>query len=246
VSAGKPKPEGKLVVAVSSLLDENLDAHEYAGGFTETMYDHLYDSLFIRQEDGRMGPGFPTSWQIAPDGMSYTFKIRPGAKFHDGALVTAQDVAGNINRYIAININPDPRARFDKAEAVAPDEVKLTAKRLDPTGLPQFWIEPIAYIQRIGDMDGKANTFAKAPIGSGPFKFKGQRLQESLSFTAFEDHWREGPFVKDVEIRIVPENIVRVATLKAGEVHIADGRSEERRVGKECRRVCRSRWSPYH
>lgn len=223
LSAGKPQPSGKLVVAVSSLLDEVLDAHKQTGGFTPTMYDHLYDSLFYPREDGKTDVRFATSWQTAPDGMSYTFGIRTNAKFHDGTPVTANDVAESINRYVAINISGDLRARFAKAEAIAPDRVKLTAKQLDPTPLPLFYIEPIDYIRRLGDMDGKAGTFAKAPIGSGAFKFKEQRLQESLFFTAFSEHWGEGPFVKDVEVRIIPENVVRVASLKAGETAIVDG-----------------------
>ncbi len=222
-AGGKPQPSGKLVVAVASLLDEVLDAHKSGGGLTPPMFDHLYDSLFLRQENGRWGPHFATSWQTASDGLSYTFTIRTNAKFHDGTPVTAQDVAESINRHVSIYPPPDIRRRLGKAEVLAPDQVKLAAKQLDPTPLPQFWIEPIDYIRRLGDMDGKAGTFAKSPIGSGPFKFKEQRIQESLSFTAFEDHWGEGPFVRDVQIRIVPENVVRVAVLKAGEAAIVDG-----------------------
>src|SRR2546430_14407334 len=127
-------------------------------------------------------------------------------------------------------------------------------------------VVPKKYMTEVGD-DG----FKKHPIGAGPYKFVSTHPGIEVVLEAFTGYWRRVPNVKTLVMRSVPEATTRALMLKTGEADIAyalDGpdaediqktpglqvvpskhasifwieRSEERRVGKECR----SRWSPYH
>src|SRR5437870_12775689 len=102
-------------------------------------------------------------------------------------------------------------------------------------------VVPKKYITQVGD-----EGFRKHPIGAGPFNVVSHTPGVEVVVEAYPGYWRKVSNVKRFVMKSVPEGTTRVAMLKNGEADIAyalDGedalRSEERRVGKECR----SRWS---
>ena len=71
--------------------------------WTESMaMVNVYDSLVFPNSAGDMEPKLAESWVATPDGLTYTFTLRKGVKFHDGSEVTAEDVAFSINRALAL------------------------------------------------------------------------------------------------------------------------------------------------
>src|SRR3712207_9592795 len=67
----------------------------------------IYEGLTAVDKDLKIVPGLAESWTVAPDGTTYTFKLRPGVKFHDGSAMEAEDVASTIKRVLSKDIASD-------------------------------------------------------------------------------------------------------------------------------------------
>lgn len=91
-TAERPKDE---IVYVNFRDTRDLNPHLFAG----EMYAQklLYDTLITINPDGTYAPSLATSWEISPDGLTYTFKIREGVKFTDGEVCDAQAILANFN-----------------------------------------------------------------------------------------------------------------------------------------------------
>ena len=172
------------------------------------------------------------SWTIPSDNV-YIFKIRKDVKFHNGEILDADDVVFTFERILndgAIAGQLSPRkglfGPLETVEKIDQYTVKFTLANPFPVflqALVHFQIVPKDYIQEVGD-----NEFAEKPIGAGPFKFKEGRLDDQIVMERFDEYYGGSPELppvgpapaKRVIFRMMPEATVRVAALKAGEVHI--------------------------
>ncbi|HTE37978.1 MAG TPA: ABC transporter substrate-binding protein, partial [Reyranella sp.] len=167
-------------------------------------------------------PCLADSWKMAPDGLSYDFTVRAGAKFHNGAPVTAEDVKFSFERYRGTSAS---LLKERVASVETPDErsVRFVLKTPWPDFMTFYssatgagWIVPKKYVQEVGE-----EGFKKAPIGAGPYKFASFTPGVELVFEAFDGYWRKKPTVKRLVFKVVPEESTRLAALKRGEVDIA-------------------------
>ena len=93
--------KGTLVFAVESLAAQTLDPILEARPGNAVYQAVMYDSLVgFNLEKGGIGPGVAESWELAADGLSWTFKLRPGQKFHNGDPLTAADVKFSLERHM--------------------------------------------------------------------------------------------------------------------------------------------------
>jgi peptide/nickel transport system substrate-binding protein len=217
-------PQGQLTWAVHfSLAPTWFDPAETPGMITPFLLMYaLHDAMVKPMPGNPAEPCLAEKWKAAPDGLSYEFKVRAGAKFHNGAPVTAEDVKFSFERYRGTS------AALMKARVAAvevPDErtVRFVLKKPWPDFLTFYssatgagWIVPKKYVQEVGE-DG----FKKAPIGAGPYKFVSFTPGVELVVEAFDGYWRKTPAVKRLVFKVVPEEATRLAALKRGEVDIA-------------------------
>jgi len=167
-------------------------------------------------------PCLAEGFKAAADGLSYEFKVRANAKFHNGAPVTAEDVKFSFERYrgtsaalmkerVAAVETPDERTVRFVLKKPWPDFVTFYA-----SASGAGWIVPKKYVQEVGE-----EGFKKAPIGAGPYKFVSFTPGVELVFEAFDGYWRKTPAVKRLVMKVIPEEGTRLAALKRGEVDIA-------------------------
>jgi len=182
----------------------------------------LHDAMVKPMPGNAAEPCLAESWKMAPDGLSYEFILRAGAKFHDGSPVTAEDVKFSFERYrgtsaalmkerVAAVETPDERSVRFVLKKPWPDFVTFYSSA---TGAG--WIVPKKYVQQVGE-DG----FKKAPIGAGPYKFVSFTPGVELVMEAFEGYWRKAPTVKKLVWKVIPDEATRLAALKRGEVDLA-------------------------
>jgi len=214
-------PTGKLTVAVPS-EPATLDPHKASNRYNYMFNSNMFEGLYVRNDKAELVLALAESVAIASDGLTYTFKLRKGVKFHDGSTMTADDVKFSFER--AINPNTkNPLLAYiktiDRVDIVNTDTVALKLKERDAIFLKKLafagWIVPKNYIQSVGE-DG----FAKKPIGTGPFKFVSRSINEQIEMEANEQHWSSVPKVKSLIIKTVPEDAVRLALLQTGEADI--------------------------
>jgi peptide/nickel transport system substrate-binding protein len=183
----------------------------------------LHDALLKPMPDGTYTPCLAESWSVSPDSKTYEFKLRTGVKFHNGDLMTAEDVIFSFWRYKAGQAKII-HGKTEKVEAVNPHLIRFHFKESFPDFLEYLlpgattiaWVVPKKYIEKVGDAG-----FKKHPIGAGPYKFVEFVTGVKLVGEAFEDYWRKVPHIKRMEFHIVAEPATRLAMARRGEVDIA-------------------------
>ena len=218
-------PEGTMTWGVHiTLASRWLDPAETEGIITPFMVLYaLHDALVKPMPAGPNTPSLAESFTQSKDGLTYEFVIRKGVKFHNGELVTAEDVKFSFERYRG-SAAKALKERVREVQVVDPGRVRFHLKDPWPDFMTFYgtsatgagWIVPKAYVEKVGD-DG----FKKAPIGAGPYKFVSFNPGVELVMEAWEGYWRKVPNVKRLVYRSMPEETTRAAALKKGEIDIA-------------------------
>ena len=222
--------KGTLVFAVDSLAAQTLDPILEGRPGNALYQAAMYDSLVgFNVEKGGVGPGVAEKWTLSDDGLTWTFHIRPGQKFHNGDPVTAHDVKFSLERQMSPQSLSSAAATLRRImkEIEVADELTVKIHTNGPQiGLPaslsravapEGAIMPKKYIETVGE-----EQFRQKPIGSGPWKFvrsvPGDRIEfEAVAYT----HPRGTPNFENLHILLVPEESTRVSMVRTGEAAIA-------------------------
>src|SRR6187401_3434605 len=184
------------------------------------MHHQGWDALVYRNpETFKNEPLLATEWKL-PDSTTIEFTLRPGVKFHDGSAFTADDVV------YTLNLVSDPASKvstpanynwIEKAEKTGDLSVRVKLKRPTPAALDYFAmvvpIYPKAYREKVG-----AEGYAKAPVGTGPYKITKVEPGVSIDFERFEDYWAGSPkkaTIKKLSVRFVPDATTELTELLA-------------------------------
>ena len=218
-------PEGQVTWAVPVTLPASwFDPAEATGILIPFMvYYALHDALAKPMAADQMSPSLAESWSASPDGLVYDFVLRKGVRFHNGDMVTADDVKFSLERYRGVSAKAF-KDRVRQVQVVDPHHVRIQLKEPWPDFLTFYatpatgaaWIVPRKYVEKVGD-DG----FKKAPVGAGPYRFVSFTPGVELVLEAHDQYWRKKPSVKRLVFKVVPDEVTRVAMLKRGEIDIA-------------------------
>ncbi|WP_421925752.1 ABC transporter substrate-binding protein [Neoaquamicrobium sediminum] len=188
-----------------------------AAAIKEVGYANIFEGLTRIGPDGAVQPGLAESWEISDDGKVYTFKLRTGVTFHDGADFSADDVKFSIDRAMAEDsVNPQKGlySAIEKVEVVDPATVVVTLKHPQGAFLWNMgWGE--AAIVSPASADGNKEK----PIGTGPFKFENWAKGSSITLVKNPDYWGEEVALDKAEFRIIPDAAAAVPALLSGDVH---------------------------
>jgi peptide/nickel transport system substrate-binding protein len=153
----------------------------------------IYDTLLAVDDKLDVKPQMLESWKVGDDKLTYTFTLRDGLKFHDGAPVTSEDCIASIKRWASRDAMGQKLMGFTKALA-AVDDKTFTLTLTEPYGLvieslgkPSSNV-PFIMPKRIAETPG--NTQIKEFVGSGPFVFRADlwRPGEKTVYDKFKDY----------------------------------------------------------
>ncbi len=215
---------GKLTWAVHITLPPAwFDPGEASGLITPFLLLYaLHDALMKPMPGAALAPSLAEAHTISDDGLNHDFTLRANAKFHNGDIVTADDVKFSFERYRG---NARPLLHGKVAEVLVLDDrhVRFRLHQPWPDFLTYYasvtgagWIVPKAYITRVGE-----EAYRKAPVGAGPYRFVAFTPGVELTMEAFEDYWRHPPSVKTFVFKVIPDEATRLAALRRGEVDFA-------------------------
>jgi peptide/nickel transport system substrate-binding protein len=224
--AETPRRGGVLLAAIGA-DPPSLDPHQESTFANIQLVAPLYSTLI--QFDPQTYPNIigdvATEWKIAPDGLTYTFKIRRDIKFHDGSALTAADVKATYEKIV----NPPEgtrsarKAHYKAIQSVeAPDESTIVFKLKHPSAsfLPNL-ASPWNVIFPKKYLDKDPNYFMKNVVGSGPFKFKSYTRGATFEGERNPDYFiKDRPYLDGYKFFISPETSVRAAAVRSGRVHI--------------------------
>ena len=218
-------PEGQMTWAFHvSLAPSWFDPAETTGIITPFKFLYaMHDALVKSMPGAPLAPSLAESWTASPDGLAYEFVLRRGVKFHNGDVLTAEDVRFSLERYRGAGSGPF-KTRLAGIDVIDPHRIRFRFKQPWPDfmtfyGTPATgagWIVPKKYLEKVGD-DG----FKRAPVGAGPYKFVSFTPGVELVLEAHEQYWRKTPTIKRLVFKAVPEEVTRLAMLKRGEVDVA-------------------------
>lgn len=155
--------------------------------------DFLFDSLMVRAQDepDAVYGLVAKSADVAPDGLSVTFKLRPEAKFADGTPLTAADV---IFSFTALKEKGHPAISMTlhdvvSAEALDPETVRYTFKGSLTRDLPIIVAQLPVLSKAYYSKQPFEETSLKPPLGSGPYKIKDFKPGTYITYTRRDDYW---------------------------------------------------------
>ncbi|MBA2519046.1 MAG: hypothetical protein H0V24_05235 [Chloroflexia bacterium] len=187
--------------------------------------------------DGAPVPGLADYWDIAADGLTYTFHLNQDATWHDGVDFTAEDVVFTFDIALAED-SPNPRRGIidpllESYRAVDEHTFEMVARDQFATFVQdtagQFGIMPKHLWEGIAPADwpndpGSTGQDPSRVVGTGPFTFVEWRQGESVTVARNENYWDPVsiPVVDEVIMTVLPDPATEVEALMAGEIDIVE------------------------
>jgi peptide/nickel transport system substrate-binding protein len=175
---------------------------------------NIHSPLLVLDENYTVQPDLAESFTAAPDGKTYTFKLRRGVTWHDGTPFTSADVKYTYEFYA------DPKNAAilqpvfkDVATVATPDDFTAVVNLKVPNApfiilAATQLIIPKHHHSKVGK-----DAFKKAPIGTGPFRIKEWKPQEYTTIEAYDGYYQGRPNLDRIRENIVPEPSVRTIAL---------------------------------
>ncbi len=193
----------------------------------------VYESLLEYEGPGlEPRPGLAESWTVSRDHRTYTFRLRPGVRWHDGQPFSSADVKVSIERVVKPYHSRGPVyfAELEGVDTPDPLTVVFRLKRPVPFFLAAFQpsespILPRHHLERLDLGDARAvrqSELMVRPIGTGPFRFKEWKKGSYLILERNPDYWKKGrPYLDQIVLRVIPDGAARAIALENGEVDLA-------------------------
>jgi peptide/nickel transport system substrate-binding protein len=187
------------------------------------VYYGILDGLMTYDSNQQLVPRLATEFAISDDGLTYTFQLREGVKFHNGDTFSGEDVVACWQ----IIMNPDFGAfnqnGWNKIEDISVDgnELVITTTEVYAPFMSYVGdarISPRSAIE--AGVDSFKQEFGRAPIGTGPFKFVEWKAKEQIVVEKFADYWGEAASLDRIIYRIVPDDNTMLVQLRTGEIQV--------------------------
>ena len=224
--AQAPKPAtGSLTVAFGAEATV-LDPTHSSAGVDQYFFGQMFEQLVRTGPDLKSLNWLAETWSVEDAGGKPVIDVhlRKGVKFHNGDPLTAEDFEYAFKRQSdkKISIWTHLQAAVERFEIVDPLHFRLHFKEGDGSYVASdltLWAMPKHYMERVGD-----EAFERAPVGTGPWRFVSRSVKEEIRFEAFDDYWNaeQRPRVKNLTIKVIPEDLTRVAAFKTGAVDWID------------------------
>ncbi|MRX52154.1 ABC transporter substrate-binding protein [Paracoccus sp. S-4012] len=230
-------PGGSIIITYKddvATLDPAIGYDWQNWSMIKSLFDGLMDYVPGTTD---LRPGLAESFEVAEDGLTYTFTLREGVTFHNGREMTAEDVKYSLDR-VTDPETQSPGAGFFAAvagfdaqmageaeglsgvEAVDPRTVRITLSRPDATFLHVMALN-FSYVVPREAVEESGPDFGRNPVGTGAFRLADWTLGQRLVFEKNPDYWIEGvPYLDQITIEVGQEPTVALLRLQNGEVDI--------------------------
>jgi peptide/nickel transport system substrate-binding protein len=225
-AAGQPSPAatpqrgGAITIGIAADPD-GLDPHKTVAASTFQITRNIYDTLVQTDAQSQIQPDLASSWSATPDGLTWTFKLRDGVKFHNGRTLTSDDVKFSFERLVS----PAPGAASPRAGDYAniktittPDPLTVVFELSKPQAA---FLSNLAYGWAAIVPKEAAATLRDKPVGTGPFKFVEWVKDGYVSLERFDGYFvKDEPYLDKATFKVITDPTARLAALRAGEIDV--------------------------
>ena len=183
----------------------------------------IYDSPLMATESGDTEPGLFTHWEHSADGLTWTYHIRKGVKFHDGTPLNAGVVKENWDRCMSQVINVARRSFFTPwAQNIKViDEFTIQTKSTKPFApIISFLAHGSGGMISPAALSKYKERIDRNPVGTGPYRFVEWLPGNRIILERNDNYWGPKPKIKRIDFRFVKESGARLMMLEAGEADL--------------------------
>ncbi len=198
-SGDKENSSSSITIGIPQDIEDSLDPHDMLAAGTKEIFFNVYEGLYKADSDGNLVPAVASGVEISEDGLTYTFTVKEGVKFHNGNLVTAEDIKYSVEKFADIEGGAPSIAAFSNIEAVEITEDGAVAIKLaqpDSDFLTMLSTIEAAIIPA-DNLDPDANA-----IGTGPYKYVSRSPLTNVKMERFDDYWGEKAHIENVTFKI--------------------------------------------
>lgn len=196
------------------LLASDSASHEVAG--------NVFNGLVRYDKNLNLEGDLAESWQVSPDGLTITFRLRKGVTWHDGKEFTSRDVL------YTYRVTVDPKTptayaedfkQVETAEAPDPYTFRVTYAKPFAPALAS-WGMGILPAHLLEGKDITKSELSRRPVGTGPYRFKEWVAGQKIVLESYDDYYEGRPYIDRYIYRIIPDNSTMYLELKAGGVDL--------------------------
>lgn len=216
------KSKGTLLVGIESdptTYNEDAKTDDYAYYIDQNIFNRLVKIDY----NNSILPDLAETWKISDDGLTYTFNLAKGVKWHDGKPFTSADVKYTYDQIIN-NKGVSVDSLKSIKEITCPDDNTVVLKLKQPDGAllgHLSWDGVFILPKHIYDgTDWMTNPANNTPIGTGPFKFVKHDKGVSINLQANKDYFKGAPGVENLVYKIIPDSNTAVQSFYNGELDI--------------------------
>ena len=202
----------QITIGIPQDIEDSLDPHKAVAAGTKEVLFNLYEGLVKPDSSGELQPAIASDYSISEDATTYTFTLREGVKFHDGSMVTAEDVKYSIDR-CADTTNGEPLveaySNIKSVNIVDEKTVEVVLNTADSDFLANMTTAVIPASNENPDTN---------PIGTGPYKYVSRSPQENFVVEKFDEYWGTPANIENVTFRVCANADAIVMNLQGGSI----------------------------
>jgi oligopeptide transport system substrate-binding protein len=211
-----------------------IDPITYSELISGDILKNVYEGFSDVDKDGKVVPTLATRWQASPDNLTWTFRLRPGVKFHSGKPFTARDVKYSLEQLLvpankgglAVQYVTKIVGAKDLREGKATellgikviDDLTVEVRFSEPDVL--FPIYPFMFFDSETVKEKGIDHLRQTSAGTGPFAIKEWKRGVEVSTVANKAYWKGAPKIDGVTFAIVPNDETAINQFQAGDLDL--------------------------
>lgn len=209
----KSDPYDHITIGIPQDLNDSLDPHMVVGAATKEINFNIFEGLVKPDSDGNLIPAVAESYDISEDGLTYTFTLRDNVKFHNGEVVSTDDVLFCIDKNKGDGSSNPLIPAFSNIGDFSADGKNIIIKLATPD--PDF----LQYMTMAIIPKSNENPDSN-PIGTGPYTYVSRSPQENIILKKFDEYWGTPAYIENVTLKICSNADTIVMDLKGGSVDL--------------------------
>ena len=189
-----------------------------ATAIDDVVYATIFEGLTRIAADGSIQPWLASGWTLSEDGRAYLFDLRPGVRFHNGSLLTADDVVFSLSRAIGPATSNAQAAALRAIKAVTatgPLQVRIELAERDSAFTRLLSLGDAVIVSR-----SAADALATNPVGTGPFRLVDWRRGDAVTLERFDAYWGRPAQLSRLIFRFIADPNAAYAAMRAGDLDL--------------------------
>jgi peptide/nickel transport system substrate-binding protein len=210
---------------ITQVAPTSLDPAKMADSYQAALVNQIYEGLLSTDSNFNIRPGLAESWHISRDGLTYTFRLKHGVKFHDGTELTSSDVLFSLSRifrtpedvsylareYLGLIDGVDEYARgeSDHVSGLTPlgrYDLRISLAHPSASFLAVLASEPARIVPRDYVLENGVDILDHKPVGCGPFVLAEWKEGDAIVLKRFENYHRAPAYLDELVFHIPIDN----------------------------------------